>query len=273
MPADEPVLHSANRSFRYGDGLFETIKVFKNTILLEQFHFQRLLESMLLLKFEVPKLFNTEILKEKILLLCNKNKCDNLGRVRLTVFRGNGGLLEDEDISMQYLIECWPLNKSSNQFNENGLVIGLYTGASKSCDQFSNLKSSNFLPYVMAALFAKEHKLNDCLVLNISGNIADTSIANMFMIKNEIISTPALDEGCISGVMRKYLIGKLKDAGYKVNENAVSPGDLESADEIFLTNAISGIRWVKQFRQTKYSNSQTVKIYKDIFQPMFLINI
>jgi branched-chain amino acid aminotransferase len=149
-------------------------------------------------------------------------------------------------------------------------VIDIYQEARKSCDVFSNLKSANFLPYSMAALYAKENKLNDCPVLNDSGNIADTTIANLFIIKNGIISTPALTEGCVNGVMRRYLLEKLRDGGYEIQESSVSVADMENADEVFLTNAINGIRRVRQFRNKMYSTKRTEEIYSRFIQTIFL---
>ena len=157
IPEDEPVLKAANRGYRYGDGLFETMKVLNDRIILEDFHFERLLEGMARLKFIIPVLFTPSKIKEAILLLCKKNNCSESARIRLSVSRGNGGLY-DCDNSLIYLIESWPLNTQTDKLNENGLVIGIYPDARKSCDEFSNLKSANYLPYVMAAQFAKENK-------------------------------------------------------------------------------------------------------------------
>ncbi len=268
LNGEEPVLLATNRGFRYGDALFETMKIWKGKILFEEYHFQRLFDALSLMHFEIPKLVNAETLKEKILHLCKKNECEKQARVRLTVCRGNGGLYDETGV-LQYIIESWPLNESANKLNENGLVIDIFPDARKSCDAFSNLKSANFLPYVMAAIFAKENKLNDCLVQNTYGNIADATIANIFLIKNGIVSTPGLSEGCINGVMRKYLLEKMQDANYQVQEGNVTIDDLENADEIFLTNAIYGIHWVKQFRHKMFTNLQTFKIYNDFVQPLF----
>ena len=243
----EPVLIASNRGYRYGDGLFETMKVVNGNIALNQFHFERLFSGLSLLKFEIPKLFAVEKLQQNIMQLCGKNECEKLARVRLSVFRGNGGLY-DEDKALQYIIECWPLNESLTKLNENGLVIDVYPDVEKSCDKFSNLKSASFLPYSMAAQYARENKLNDCLVLNNSGGIADSTIANLFIIKNGIVLTPGLEEGCINGVMRRHLIEKLQATGYELREEVLTVSNLKTADEIFLTNAINGIRWVKQFR-------------------------
>lgn len=258
--ADEPVLLASNRGYRYGDGLFETMKVQQGNILLADYHFERLFTGIAMLQFEMPRLFLRQRTEDEILHLCKKNKCEQLGRVRLSVFRGNGGLY-DEEKALQYLIECWPLNESVSKLNDNGLVIDIYSEAEKSCDKFSNLKSANFLPYSMAALYAKEKKVNDCLVLNSTGSIADSTIANLFVIKNGIIVTPGLDEACVNGVMRRHLLKEIQNAGYDTREVTVSVNDLANADEVFLTNAINGIRWVRQFRDKLYTNIKTTEIY------------
>lgn len=260
IPADEPVLLASNRGYRYGDGLFETMKVAEGKILLSDHHFERLFAGLALLQFEIPRLFLRQKTEDEIVSLCKKNNCEDLARVRLSVFRGNGGLY-DEDKGLQYLIECWPLTESVSKLNENGLVIDVFPGAEKSCDKFSNLKSANFLPYSMAALYAKEKKLNDCLVLNTTGGIADSTIANLFIIKNAIVITPGLEEGCVNGVMRQYLLQKMQAADCAVQEATLSVNDILVADEVFLTNAIHGIRWVRQFRDMSYGNVKTVEIY------------
>ena len=262
VAGDEPVLLAANRSYRYGDGLFETMKIKDGNILLAFTHFERLFGSLSLLKFDIPLLFSKEKLEKDVLHLCRKNGCEKLARVRLSVFRGNGGLYDDNK-TLQYIIECWPLNESVNKINENGLVIDIYPDGEKSCDKFSNLKSASFQLYSMAALFAKENKLNDSLVLNTAGRIADSTIANIFLIKAETIFTPSLKEGCINGVMRKYLLEKLKaeDSNQQIEEKIITVSDVKNADEIFLTNAINGIRWVGQCSNTKYTNTKIIEIH------------
>lgn len=263
LPATEPLLLAANRGYRYGDGLFETIKVVKGKPRLASYHFDRLFAGLGILKFDVPKLFTQDKLQGEILDLTKKNKCEELARVRLSVSRGNGGLYDD-DRSLQYIIECWPLNESVNQLNENGLVVDIFPDARKSCDGFSNLKSANFLPYTMAAVYAREHRLNDCFVLNSHERICDSTIANVFWIKDETVFTNPLGEGCVNGVMRRHLLEHPSIT--PVQEKLCEAADLETADEIFLTNAINGIRWVRQFRNKTYDNSQIAEIYKRVFK-------
>ncbi|MEI9810285.1 MAG: aminotransferase class IV [Bacteroidota bacterium] len=269
QPASQPALPADNRGYRYGDGLFETMKLIGGKIILEKYHFERLFSGLKLLKFQIPSLFTAAKLRKEILALCKKNDCTPLARIRLSVSRGNGGLY-DEIKGLQYLVECWPLSETVNQLNKNGLDIDIYPDAQKSCDVFCNLKSANYLPYVMAAQYAKANKLNDCLVNNVKGHIADATIANIFLVKNNLVITPSLSEACVGGVMRKYLLEKLRSlSNFEVREGVVTKNDLETFDEVFLTNAMYGIRWVKSCRNKVYTNTQTVQLFSDHIAPLY----
>ena len=134
----------------------------------------------------------------------------------------------------------------------------------KSCDILSNLKHNNYLPYVMAALHAKKQKWNDAIVLNSEGRVADTTIANIFFIKDGKIFTPALEEGCVAGVMRKAVVKQLMVDGWQMTERAATIEDIMNADEVFLTNSIYDIRWVQRIGDKEYSNLLTQKIYTTI---------
>ena len=245
-----------DHSYRYGDGLFETIKFVNGKILYKEYHFERLFSGVKILKFSMPKLFEQNI-EAEIRDLCAKNKCEKLARVRLSVSRGSGGLY-DCDNKFSYLIECWPLEQK--KLNENGLVIDIYPDARKSIDRFSNLKSANYLPYVMAAVWAKENKLNDALIVNSNERICDATISNVFCVKNDKIFTIPLEEGCVDGVMRRNLL----DIDKTIAQQQLTEHILLDADEVFLTNVITGIRWVGQFRNKKYTNKIAGKLFAEI---------
>jgi branched-chain amino acid aminotransferase len=269
LPAGKPVLQSDNRGYRYGDALFETMKLVNGQIILEKYHFERLYGGLKLMQFKIPSLFTATRLRKEILALCKKNDCAKLARIRLSVFRGNGGLY-DETKGLQYLIESWPINATLNHLNKNGLDIDIYPHAQKSCDLFCNIKSANYLPYVMASQFAKASKLNDCLINNVKGHIADATIANIFLVKNSLVITPSLSEACVNGVMRRHLIEKLRvSRNFDLREGVVTKNDLETFDEVFLTNAMYGIRWVKSFRNKVYTNTQTIQLFRDFIAPLY----
>lgn len=265
---DDSVFIGSNRSYRYGDGLFETFRNQNGIPILSDFHFERLFSSLRLLEIPVPAFFSKKNIENEIAVLCKKNNCLDSTRIRLSISRGNGGLY-DCDNKFQYLIECWPLENSVSSINKNGLIIGIYPDARKSTDMFSNLKSANFLPYVMAAHWAKDHKLNEALLLNTNKRICDATTANVFLIKDGKIYTPPLSEGCVAGVMRRFLNENLQLAGYSVNEMELGIENLELADEVFLTNAVHGLKWVKQFREKKYQLNISAEIYNKLIKPLF----
>ena len=248
--AERPLIAVQNRAFRYGDGLFETMKCVKGVIALQHLHFERLFFGMNQLMFQVPGWFTTEFLGQQIQQLITANNHQSMSRIRLMVFRGSGGLYDANLAELNFLIESVPLSVPG--VNEN-LVIGFYDKARKSQDVFASLKSNSFLPYVVAAHHAKNAGWHDAIILNTSDRVADATIANVFIIKNNNISTPALSEGCVAGVMRRFLLGKLRSAAYHVSETGITREALYAADEVFLTNAVSGIRKVKRAGDSHYS--------------------
>jgi branched-chain amino acid aminotransferase len=257
-----------NRSFRYGDGLFETIRVINGKIMLEDLHFYRLLTGMDLLQFKAPSYFSPAYFSKQIVDLVNKNQHSKSARVRLMVYRGNGGVFDTENDFPNFIIQSWPLDKPPG-LNENGLLIDVFPHARKSCDRYANLKSNNYLPYLMAAKWAKEQHLNDCLILNANERIADACIANIFILKDAELITPPLSEGPVNGVMRMHLLQLHSVAGFNVVERAIRINDILSAEECFLTNAIYGIRWVRSFSNKDFSHINTQRIYNELQQTIY----
>ena len=252
-----------NRGLRYGDGLFETIKFKNNELILADEHFARLWKGMQLLKFDIPKFFTAENIQEQIIQLLKKNK-QTAARVRLSVIRGDGGLYDAKNHTPVYMIQSWPLATDNASLNENGLQLCMYTGSKKMTDSFCNIKHNNYLPYFMAALFAKEQQCNDAVILNNHDRICDSTIANIFIIKNEVVYTPSLDEGCVAGVMRKFIIQNIVSSGHTITETAITKEMVLDADEVFLSNSIYNIRWVAAIEERKYSNIITRKIFESL---------
>ena len=264
-PNGSAVIAENNRGFRYGDGLFETMKCVHGQGQFIDEHFARLWRGMGLLQFDLSKLFTPDLLEDQILGLVKKNRHHKTARIRLTVFRGDGGLYDDIDHKPNYLVQSWALPDDSGSWNSNGLVLGMYEDVKKSRDILSNVKHNNFLPYTMAALFAKKQKWNDAVLLNTESRICDTTIANIFLIKGDTIYTPSLAEGCIAGIMRKNILQQLAQNNIPFIEGELTVEDMLQADEVFLSNSIYHIRWVQNFGDKKYSNIQTQKIYAAIF--------
>jgi branched-chain amino acid aminotransferase len=261
-PANASLLTVQNRSFKWGDGLFETMKVFKGRLLLESLHFERLFSSLKLLQLEASEQFTQATLVQKILALCAENNCLYCARVRLAVYR-------DEADQTGFSIEALPLDESLNQWKTEGQTVCLYPYARKSMDAFANVKSANYLPYVLAQKFAAEKGMDDALLLNAANLFCDSSKANIFLIKNDSVYTPALHQGCVNGVMRRVVMEKVKTLGYRLHHDEVNEEDLLNADEVFLTNAIQIMRWVKQYKHVTYASIKTRQIFDAIAETVF----
>ncbi len=261
LECSSPILHFDNRSFKYGDGFFETMRIIDGKIMLEHFHEERFIKSIACLKFKSPSGFQFEEIKKNIIALCAANDCLQSARVRLTVFRGNGEFISTNNYC-EYLIEASLLNDASYTYNLKGLTVCLFKDAKISCDYFSNLKSANYLPYIMASIYAQEQKKDEALLLNIHNRVVESSIANVFWVKDGVVFTPPLTEGCVDGVMRKYLIESISSLNRELIEKPFFQTDLLASDELFLTNAIKGIRWVGQFHEKKFANTISSNLYK-----------
>ncbi len=250
-----------NRAFRYGDSLFETIRVSSKNILLFDSHFERLTQSMKFLEMEIPENFNKAVLTQQITKLLNLNRLFQGVRIRLTVYRHGKGLYTPENNSVDYIIEAEKLPDEKYTLNTKGLVVDIYNKFKKPLNKLSNLKTNNSIPYILAGIYKKKHKLDDCILLNENNNVIEAVSSNIFLVKNNNIYTPSLEEGCLNGVMRNKIIDIALKLDYIVFEDArVRIADMIEADEIFLTNAISGIRWVGAFKNKRYYNFTSKKI-------------
>lgn len=267
MEGDQPSLHSADRGFRYGAGLFETIRFEGNHAPLWDLHLSRLKHSLAFLQWELPALFTPGKLYEDVLRTIQKNKINGSARVRIVVCHGSGGLF-DGDRKLNFLIEAWPLEPSRKEFNVNGWVVGVYEEARKAPDRLSTCKSTSALLYAQAAQFAKQQKWNDALVLNTAGALADSCIANIFLVKENQLFTTDQTQGAVEGVMQSWWIDQLASE-LPVQRGIIRLQDLLEADEVFLTNALFGIRWVGRIGEKTYGNAVSQRLYQQHLRTIF----
>ncbi|MCK5028706.1 MAG: aminotransferase class IV, partial [Bacteroidales bacterium] len=242
---DEFGLSFNNRAFCYGDALFETMHANGAEIQFFKDHMIRLKYGMNILKMEIPSVIESNLLEKEIIKLLHKNKLYQGVRIRLSVYRNNGGKYTPKENSVSYLVETEYIENDLYSLNQKGLVIDLYNEIKKPVNSFSNLKTSNALLYVMAGLYAKEKKLDDCIILNENGNIVEGISSNIFLIKGETLCTPALKDGPVAGIMRKQILRIADSVGFTINhEKSITEQQLLDANEVFFTNSISGIKWV-----------------------------
>ncbi|MEB0261460.1 MULTISPECIES: aminotransferase class IV [unclassified Mucilaginibacter] len=253
IPADSQLLTIANRAFRYGDGLFESMRVMKGKLKFPELHAERLQKGMKALKIDGYSQADSWFLKEKVEELARRNKIKH-GRLRLTVFRDAEGLYAPTQNKMAYCLEIQPIEEPRYFLNERGLIMDVYTELPKPLNWLSNIKTCNSLIYVMAGIYKQQNKLDDVFLINQNRYLCEANSSNIFVWYQNHLYTPALSEGCVEGVMRKVVIQLALDNNIPVTEAQINPEILNEADEVFLTNATKGIQWVMGYGVKRYFN-------------------
>jgi branched-chain amino acid aminotransferase len=246
----------SNRSFLYGDGVFETLKIVNGKILFFEDHYFRLMASMRIIRMEIPMTFTMEYLEEQILNLSIANAVQQSARVRLTVFRNEGGFYSPSNNSISFVIVVSKLENISYIFSGAAYEVDLYKDFAVSAQLLSTLKTNNKLIQVTASIFAKENQLDSCLLINEHKNVIEATNGNLFMLMGNKLITPPIIEGCLNGIMRKQILDLAKKIdNLEVIEEPISPFDLQKADELFVTNVIVGVQPITKYRKKDFGSS------------------
>jgi len=235
-----------------GQGLIETIRIINSGIPFRQLHIDRLYRSLQMSGIKIT-LNETEAQFDKIIEQTQEiYSSDNL-RLRIEV-----------RLHQQKLI--WHFNSSGLNdagfiLNEIPLNLTIFKDNYKTIHDFCNLKSTDRLIYDEAKAFATKNSFDDALILNTDRTIADATIFNVFMVKDNQVYTPRLSDAPIDGVLRRFLLNTV--SSYPIIEQAITQEAILSADEIFLTNAVRGIRQVGRINDVSLKNDITKQIFNE----------
>ncbi|OOV27757.1 aminotransferase class IV [Flavobacterium sp. LM5] len=243
-----------NRGFLYGDGVFETLKVVNGKILFFEDHYFRLMATMRIVRMEIPMDFTLEYLEEQILLLVKYNNLDSAARVRITVYRNDGGFYLPTNNSVSFIIQTSVLPNAAYSISKGEYEVDLFKDFYITKQLLSSLKTTNKMIHITGSIFAKENDLQNCLLLNDSKNVVEALQGNLFMRMGNKLMTPPISEGCLNGIMRKQVLALAKkETNLEVVEAIISPFDLQKADELFVTNVIKGLQPITKYRKKIYS--------------------
>jgi len=251
---DAPVLTASNRSFKFGDGLFESMRMINNKLQFADLHADRLVSGMKALKIDGHALMDDYFIRQKTADLAKKNRWNGNARFRLSVYRQGAGVYTPEINKAGYVLEGIPLKSSVYELNTKGLIIDVFDEITKPVNKLSNFKTANSLLYVLAGLFKSQNRLDEAMILNQSGFLCESISANVFVVYDDKVYTPALTEGCVSGVMRTAIMQLMKMNNMEVIEAQINPEILKEAEEVFITNATQGIQWVMGYGRKRYFN-------------------
>jgi len=262
FPADQTLFKAGNRAFLYGDRLFETIRYQNGKLLFWEDHYFRMMGGACILRMDIPIHFNIEFFEDEIIKTIEACKlASNSARVRLCIYRVDGGLYRPTDRSFEYLIEVGKLQVSDLCLNDKGLEIDVFHDHLKPKQALSNFKGGNSMISVLSSIYAHENNLDEAIILNSESHICETTASNIFVVIGKCIYTPALSTGCVDGIVRKQIIENAGSWGYTIEEKNMKTFELITADEIFLTNSIKGIQWVGTYKRKNYRNEVTSDIF------------
>src|SRR6056297_412733 len=254
LAKDKAIFTHNNRAFKYGDALFESVRYVNGTLFFWEDHYFRLMASMRILRMEIPMEFTMEFLEEEIKNTIKANELENVAvRVRLTVFRNEGGLYTPSTNDVSYLIETNPMESPFFILNEGTYEVELFKDYYVNKDMLSNLKSTNKILNVVAGVYAKENGYANCLLVNTDKKVVEAINGNLFLVKGNQIKTAPLSDGCLDGIIRKNLMKMIAGSEeYDLVEESISPFELQKVDELFLTNSIVGIQPISKYRKKEY---------------------
>ena len=231
-----PVICHNDRGFLFGDGLFETIKVEKGSLLFFYEHYSRLSKSAE--KLGIP--FNTSILELKI--QCKQLlEINNLRKaaIRVTLTRGN----TPRGIQILYLVSSNLLITAVPYIELNIHSTAWITDIRR--NEYSllpQLKTLNFLESILSRQQAKEKGYAEGIMLNTKGAVTETSVGNLFAVINHKIFTPKIEDGLLPGIVRQIIINIAIKKGIPLEEKTLYPEDLLKATELFQTNSLIEIQ-------------------------------
>ncbi len=251
---DQANISVQNRGLLYGDSVFETIRAINGKIIFWEDHYFRLMASMRIMRMEIPVNFSPEFLEEEILNLIRKNNLEfSPARIRFTVYRKQGGYYNPETLNIEYVILAEKLPDPFYLLNEDLYEVELFKDHYINSGLLSTIKSNNRAVNILGSIYARENGYQNCLILNENKTVVEALNGNIFLVKENKIKTPPLSEGALNGIVRKQILAILKTMpNLEVEEVAISPFELQKADELFITNVIVGIQPITKYRKKEF---------------------
>jgi len=246
-----------NRAFLYGDGLFESVKIINGKAFNLEAHLNRLFAGALLMNLKIVASKND--FRNDIERLLIKNKVTKGGSLKILLFRDEGGKYLPENNQTSCLIISKFSDKILFTLNKKGVELGFYKTQLKPINKLSNYKTMSALQSVMCSLDANQKGKDDCLMFNTKNHIIESANSNIFYVKNNNIYTPKLSDGPVDGTMRNCLL-RLKNLNYNIIEVKVKTEDILKADEVFLTNALQGVKWVSQIEAQQFDSQKVSQL-------------
>jgi len=235
LPEAQAHISPADRGLLLGDGIFETFRAYQGIIFRLDAHLDRLISGASYLR--IPMQLSRTALGQALTATLKANQLSQSDAVlRLTLTRGasSRGLDLPTNPKPTTLISAAPLLKT-----EFPPAKALITSIRRNQHSpLAKIKSLNFLDNILARQEARSQGLDEALLLNTEGQLAEASAANLFIVSKDGLLTPTIKDGALPGITRAVIFELAKSLAISIEECSLSGDDLTQADEAFLTNSI-----------------------------------
>ncbi len=248
---DKAQVHVLVHALHYGSGVFEGIRFYeapKGTAVFRlKDHMKRLLASAASYRMKIP--YSQEELCTAALSLLRENKTKS-GYLRPIAFFGYGKMgLNPTGAPVDVALACWPWGA---YLGEEGAAKGIRCAISKwrridpSALPMAAKACGQYINSILASQEASDKKVDEAIMLNSKGNVAEGPGENLFLVKDGKLVTPGLDAGILGGTTRSSVMQIAKDFGLQVREGNLTPNDLFAADELFFTGTAAEITPIRE---------------------------
>jgi branched-chain amino acid aminotransferase len=266
VPAKEAVISVFDHGFLYGDGIYETMRVYDGVTFMLDEHLRRLYRSASMIGLTIP--VEIDSLKASVYDTLIANSLKN-AFVRLTVSRGHGPVGIDPDLcpSPTIVIIAQEMKDYPKSFYERGISL-IIAETKRNFKEALNpqIKSLNFLNNILAKIEAKKRGAYDAIMLNVYGKLAEGTISNIFFFKDNILCTPSTECGILDGITRGIVIELAQRDGLIVKEGEFTREDLYSAEGVFITNTTLEVMPVSRVDDEEYVVGDITKLLNKAYR-------
>ena len=239
VPAEQATVSVLDRGFLYGDGLFESVRVYAGQPFLWQAHAQRLVQGAAALRITLPT--DLETLRSSLTELLDRNALSN-AVVRISLSRGSGPRgYSIRGADQPTLVMAAHPAASLAELPALGWTLHTARHRLPARDPVAAFKTANKLTHILARTEAEDVGADEALLLNTDGHVAETSAANVFWLSDRTAFTPCLDAGCLAGVTRGFVLSLLQTHGWETREVLARPEALRKSEGAFMTVSTLGI--------------------------------
>jgi branched-chain amino acid aminotransferase len=266
VPKEDARVSVFDRGFLYGDGVFETLRVYNGHVFLQDAHWERLQRSASLIRLEIP--FTENEYNERLDRVVEVNGLmEAVARVTVSRGVGEGSFTLDYDQHPTTVFSARPFDGYPEKYYRDGVAIILAKTQRLDPAALSPAaKSANYLNSVLAKAEADDAGAFDAVMLNAEGFLTEGSVTNLFMARDEQLLTPSIESGILPGITRATVIELARGVGLEPTETALRPEDLLRSDEAFLTNTTVEVLPVARIGDAQIGAGRPGKITRELHE-------